>query len=178
MKQNHKVLVISIALSVSITLCQYIYCEQVEKDMFASVVVLPAFKLSLDKANISFGFVKPGETVELYPQTNYNEVKCISNKGNSWYLRLSIVGTIVGPPDANVGIENFKWMVPSAMGDGIVEKGWHSFTEMPAQAYASGPRDSTGEEVRLQFKYKLDLPKNAIGGNYGVNVLYTMTETP
>ncbi len=157
---------------------QYIYSEQAQRDMFASVVVPPTFKLSLDNANISFGHTEPGKHVELYPNTHYNELKCISNKGNPWYLKISIIGNVIGPPDNNVGIDSFKWMVSRTTGDGVTEKGWHEFTELPVRVYTSGPMDSEGGEVTIQFKYRLDMPGNARAGNYNLNVLYTMTDTP
>lgn len=167
-----------LALIITISACQHIYCEQAQRDMFASVVILPTFKLSLDNASIIFGYTEPGKSVELYPYKHYNEVKCISNKGNTWYLRLSVIGNVIGPADTPVKIDDFKWMISRSTGDGVIEKGWHSFTESPAVAYTSGPADAGGEEVILQFKYKLDLPPNAKGGNYSLNVLYAMTDTP
>src|SRR3990167_4692597 len=135
---------------------RYAYPEQAQRDMFASVVILPSFKLSLDNANINFGFTKPGEHVELYPNTHYNEVKCVSNKGNTWYLKLSVIGNVVGPKDSSVGIDDFKWMISRSTGDGVPEKGWYSFTELPTRVYTSGQADSAGGEVTIQFKYRLD----------------------
>lgn len=152
--------------------------EQTQKDMFASVVVLPTFKLSLDNANINFGYTEPGKSVELYPHTHYNEVKCISNKGVTWYLKLSTIGDIVGPPDSGVSLDSFKWMGTRPIGDGVIEKGWHSLSQLPTLVYTSGSMDLAGEEVTIQFKYKLDMPPKAKGGNYSVNVLYTMTDMP
>src|SRR3989338_3214974 len=133
-----KVLLITITLVAILIGEESLFCEQAQKDMFASVVVLPSFKLSLDNANINFGYTEPGKTVELYPQLHYNEVKCISNKGRTWYLKLSVIGDIVGPPEAKVGIDSFKWMVARAIGDGIVEKGWHPFSKDLSIAYTSG----------------------------------------
>jgi len=155
-----------------------IYSEQAQRDMYASVVVMPTFKLSLDNSNINFGFAEPGKTVELNPQTHYNEVKCRSNKGTTWYLKISVIGNVIGPEEANVPLNSFKWMVVSSTGDGVAEEDWHSFTQEPVKVYTSGPKDMVGEEVVLRFKYKLDMPPDARGGNYNVNVLYAMTDTP
>ncbi|MDP2912809.1 MAG: hypothetical protein Q8N91_02245 [Candidatus Omnitrophota bacterium] len=157
---------------------EYVHSEELYREMYASVVVKPTFKLSLDNANINFGYVGPGKSVELYPEKNYNEIKCVSNKGAKWYLRLSVIGDIVAPRGGNVAIDCFKWMITSSTGDGVTERGWHSFTESPAEAYESGPNDMAGEEATIRLKYKLDLPKNSLGGNYGLKVLYTMTEAP
>ena len=154
------------------------YSEEAYSDMYVSVVILPNFKLNLDNTNINFGFIDPGKTVELYPDKNYNEVKCVSNKGAKWYLRVAVVGDIVGPRESSVAVDSFKWMMASSSGDGIIEKDWHPFSKEPVLVYTSGPKDITGEEVTIKFKYKLDLPGNARGGNYGINIIYTMTDVP
>jgi len=146
--------------------------------MYVSVVILPTFKATVDNANISFGFSDPGKSIELYPEKNYNEIKCLSNKGTRWSLNIAVVGDIIGPHGTNVDISSFKWMAASSSGDGIAEKGWHPFSKEPSQVYVSGPKDMTGDEVTIKFKYRLDLPKNALRGNYGVNIIYTMTDTP
>lgn len=179
MKNRLYYIVIGVVCIISlISVYRYAYSEQAQRDMFASVVILPSFKLSLDNANINFGFTKPGEQVELYPNTHYNEVKCVSNKGNAWYLKLSVIGNVIGPQDSSVGIDDFKWMVNRSSGDGVTEKGWNSFADLPTRAYTSGPIDSAGGEVTIQFKYRLDMPPNATAGTYNLNVLYTMTDTP
>lgn len=177
MKRFFSVLIMMMAVMVLLS-GDALYSEEVYRDMYVSVVVLPAFRAVLDNANINFGFSEPGKSVELYPERNYNEIKCVSNKGTKWYLRIAVVGDIIGPQGTNVGIGSFKWLVASSSGDGIIEKGWHPFTKEPAQVYISGPRDMIGDEVTIKFKYKLDLPKNALGGNYGINIIYTMTDTP
>lgn len=177
MKRKFSILLIALFLA-AMWPAHPVSSEEVYRDMYVSVAVLPTFKLSLDNANINFGYVDPGKSVELYPEKNYNEVKCVSNKGTKWYLRLSIIGDIVAPVGGNVTIDCFKWMIASSTGDGVAEKDWHPFTAEPSQAYTSGTNDMIGEEVTIRLKYKLDLPKNSIGGNYGLNVLYTMTENP
>ncbi len=155
-----------------------VYSEQVQRDMYASVVVAPIFRLSLDNANINFGYAQPGKSVELYPEKPYNEVKCMSNKGKAWYVKVSVIGNIIGPRESSVKPDSFKWMVARSKGTGIAEKGWHSFSSLPAQAYACSAEESVGEEVTIRFKYKLDLPPDAQGGIYSLNVLYTMTDIP
>jgi len=151
--------------------------ERVEEDVYATVVVNPIFTLSLDNAHIGFGFLKPGESVELAADTYYNSVTCRSNKGVQWYLKISITGEVSGPqPPIQPG--NFKWKVFKAEGDGIAAEGWQGFSTVPVVAYTSGERDATGEDVVIQLKYRLDLPQSAIAGIYGVNVMYTMTDVP
>lgn len=171
--------IISLAIVITCLISGYnAYSEEAYRDMYVSVVILPNFKLNLDNPNINFGFTDPGKTVELYPDKNYNEVKCISNKGTKWYLRVAVSGDIVGPQGSSVALRSFKWMVASSSGDGIIEKDWHPFSAEPVLVYTSGPKDMAGDEVTIKFKYKLDLPGNARGGNYGINIVYTMTDVP
>lgn len=151
--------------------------EEVERDMFGAVSVNPLFRFTLDNASISFGFAKPGDTIELKPDAYYNMVKCTSNKGRKWYLKLSIMGEISGPVPP-IALGSFKWKVFRTSGDGTAVTDYQPFTAEPVTAYTSGSRDVTGDEVTVQFKYKLDMPTSAIAGIYSLRVLYTMTDTP
>jgi len=175
MKKRHIIPILAILIVLA---GSDIRAEQTQTDMSVSVVILPVFKLSVDNANISFGYVEPGKTVELYPDRNFNEVVCVSNKGNKWYLKLSIMGDIIGPQNSKVGPDCFKWKVDGSTGDGILQEGWNAFKDQPVIAYTSGDMDTKGPDVVVRLKYKLDLPGNAIGGNYSVKILYTMTDIP
>jgi len=152
--------------------------EQATQDMYATVTVNKVFSMVLDNALIDFGYAQPGDTVELKTSTYYNEVKCQANKGTTWYLKIAVMGTITGPDGNNVSPEIFKWQVFDSNGDGDPVKEWTAFSELPKVAYTSGQNDMAGRESVIKFKYKLDLPKDATGGNYRVRVLYTMTDNP
>jgi len=163
-------------------LCCGIFCaprsawsEQVDRDLYATVVVNPVFVLSLDNARVSFGFLKPGESAELEKDNYYNFVKCNSNKGKKWYLKLSVVGDVAGP-EPGIPPGSFKWKIFRATGDGVPQEGWKPFTKEPFLVYTSGAKDATGEDVIVQFQYRLDLPFEAVGGVYSITVLYTMTD--
>ncbi|MFC1577020.1 hypothetical protein ACFL3N_01635 [Candidatus Omnitrophota bacterium] len=149
--------------------------EQDEEDVYATVVVNPIFKLSVENSHISFGFLKPGESVEVAQGTSYNHVTCTSNKGNKWYLKLQVTSDIMGPqPPIKPG--DFKWKVFRTGGDGVAVDGWQPFTEEPSVAYTSGVNDTLGDVVKVYFQYRLDLPQTAIAGIYSANILYTMTD--
>lgn len=149
--------------------------EQVEKDMFATVVVNPVFMFTLDNASIDFGYVSPGNTVELNETTYYNTLKCNSNKGKIWYLKVSVLGDISGPGPF-VQLDSFKWSASKTAGDGAPTEGWQPFASEQKVAYISSGRDNTGEDVIIHFRYKLTLPNKAVGGYYGAKLLYTMTD--
>ncbi len=175
MIRNYYIPIIAVSMLLLAVPCAY--PEQVDQDMYAQVYVNPIFTLSLDNANISFGYSDPGKTIELKPDTYYNLVKCRSNKGKTWYLKVSIMGEIAGPQPP-ISLDSFKWKVFRSTGDGVPQTGWQPFTKEPVLVYTSGPGDNTGAEVIVQFQYKLDMPASATGGYYSVKVLYSMTDIP
>ncbi len=152
--------------------------EQATQDMYATVTVNKVFAMVLDNALIDFGYTEPGNTVELKTSSSYNEVKCQANKGTTWHLKIAVMGQITGPDGKIVSPEIFKWQVFNSTGDGEPVKEWSTFSEAPKVAYTSGQNDMAGLEAVIKFRYKLDLPKDATGGNYRVRVLYTMTDNP
>ncbi|MFA6079747.1 MAG: hypothetical protein WC779_08395 [Candidatus Omnitrophota bacterium] len=152
--------------------------EQATQDMYATVTINKVFSMVLDNALIDFGYAQPGDTIELKTSSYYNEVKCQANKGTTWHLKIAVMGTITGPDGNPVAPEIFKWQVFDSTGDGDPVKDWTPFSATPKVAYTSGQSDMAGREALVRFKYKLDLPKDATGGNYRVRVLYTMTDNP
>ena len=151
--------------------------EQVERDMFAAVIVNSAFNCYLDNPSLNFGYVEAGKPVELNPNAHYNTVKCNSNKGKTWYLKLSIMEDIVGTK-STVPPESVKCRVLKSTGSGIPvpAEGWLALSKEPQAVYTSGPSDNTGADVILYMQYKLELPQGAVSGYYRTKVLYTMTD--
>jgi hypothetical protein len=158
-----------------LTIAGPLEAEQTETDIYAAVVVNPVFNLTLDNADINFGYVEPGKSVELKADTYYNVVTCNSNKGKRWYLKLSILGEIAGPTPS-ISPSSFEWMVFRYEGAGAAAEGWKPFGAEPQVAYQSGGPDDAGGDVTLQFKYRINLPGDALAGYYRVKVLYTMTD--
>jgi len=172
------ILLYIVFLSLLITSASYGY-EERKEDLFASVVVTTTFKLSVDNSAMDFGFIKPGESYELYPTRYYNEAACISNTGRSWYLKMSLENDLRGVK--NNGIipkKNIKWSVDSFDGTGIRQEGWNSFEDIPVLIYTASPDDSKGEPVKIRLRYKLDVPGNVQADSYQTTILYSMTETP
>ena len=176
MKKN---ICIYIVILLFFIIAPYLYAgEEATSDLYASVTVNKIFMISLDEAYIDFGQLEPGQTVELYETRAYNTIKCMSNKGLTWHLKLSVIGDIQVPAGSEVGVEDFKWKIVGWTGDGAASEGWRPFSKEKVLVYTSGPRDMRGHDVDIRFKYKLDLPGRAKGGHYSAKVLYTMTETP
>ena len=150
--------------------------EQDSEDIFASVVVLPAFKIDIDNNYLDFGVVNPGESVTLKQGTYYNTIKCVSNKGTEYYLKLYILGDIIGPRGARIPPASFKWKVYRSRGSGTAVTKWREFSDEPVIVYRSGAGDETGNEREIRFQYRLDLPASAKAGHYSLKVAYMLTE--
>jgi len=175
--KNRKIqlcLFISIILLVLIPLvCR---ADQDSEDVFASVFVLPSFLIDIDNNYLDFGLVKPGESVTLKPATYYNSLRCISNKGTRYYLKIHIPDEIIGPKGSRIPSSSFKWKVYGLNGSGTAITEWQEFSDKPVLVYTSGTEDETGEEIIIRFQYKLDLPGSARGGHYSLKVAYLLTE--
>ncbi len=165
---------ISIILSVLIPLI--CYANQDSEDVFASVFVLPNFSIDIDNNYLDFGLVNPGESVTLKPGTYYNSLRCVSNKGTRYYLKIHILGEIIGPKGNKIPPSSFKWKVYGLSGSGTVITEWQEFSDKPVLVYTSGAEDEMGSEVIIRFQYKLDLPASARGGRYSLKVAYLLTE--
>lgn len=150
--------------------------EQDSEDVFASVVVLPVFEVTLDNNYLDFGRVGPGESVTLKPGTYYNTLKSVSNKGIKYYLKIYILGDIIGPGGNKLPPASFKWKVYDVKGSGEAVTGWQEFSAKPVIVYTSAPEDEAGSETEIQFQYRLDLPAQARGGHYSLKVAYMLTE--
>ncbi len=169
---------LSIFIAIILLLLVPLVCraEQDTEDVFASVVVLPTFKIEVDNNYLDFGLVNPGESVTLKQGTYYNEIGCISNKGLKYYMKLHILGDIIGSKESKISPSSFKWRVYDASGSGTAVTEWQEFSNEPVVVYTSGAEDEIGSACRIRLQYKLDLPSSARGGHYSLKVAYLITE--
>jgi len=152
------------------------FADEDTENIYASVTVLPRFTLSLDNNYLDFGNIQSGETVVLNPASYYNTIKCVSNKGKKWYLKISLQGDIKGPAGTTVDPSFCKWRIHSETGDGSPVEGWSSFNKEPVFVYTARGEDIQGKGVTIRFQYSLELPPCAKAGHYSIRVLYTLTE--
>ena len=152
------------------------HADQDTEDVFASVVVLPTFKIEIDNNYLDFGLVNPGESVTLKQGTYYNTIRCVSNKGIKYYVKLHILGDIIGPKGNKIPPASFKWKVYYSSGSGTPVTKWQEFSDEPVIVYTSGAEDEIGSESKIRFQYKLDLPSSVRGGHYSLKVAYLLTE--
>lgn len=150
--------------------------EEKYEDVTASVIVSSTFEVSADVVPIDFGLIDPGETVELYPDRYFNEVRCVSNNGRVWYLKAHCEDLQGAKSD--ISSTNLKFRVYWTNGDGYYSSDWTSFGDIPVLVYTSGGFDNMGREIKIQFAYKLEPPPGVPAGSYTAIVAYTMTELP
>jgi hypothetical protein len=159
-----------------IAACPSSYAEERTEDITASVSVSSTFEISADTIPIDFGVMQSGVPVELYPDRYFNEVRCISNNGRTWYLKV-FCQDLQGAHE-DIESSNLKFRVYWTDGTGSYSSDWMSFGDFPVLVYTSGGIDSTGREVKIQFVYRLEPPGRATAGHYTALVTYTFTESP
>ena len=169
-------LLLSMLMLASVLLPVLSHAEQQTEDVFASVIVNPSFKIVVDKDYLDFGLVRPGESVALERETYYNTLRFVSNKGRRYYIKIHLLGGIVGPQGANIPISSVKWKVYQASGTGALVKQWQQFSNNPAIVYTSSSEDEIGNENSIRFQYRIDLPAKAPGGHYSLKVAYLLSE--
>ena len=175
---RHSIIRVLAALAVVFTALTPYVCnaDEAMEDIFASVAVLSVFDINIDNNYLNFGVVEPGDSVTLKEGTYYNTIRCVANKGNKYYVKIHILNEITGPKGNTIPPENFKWRIYHTEGRGIATSDWQEFSDEPQIVYTSDEEDEVGKELVLRFQYRLDLPGSAIGGHYGLNVAYLLTE--
>ncbi len=154
--------------------------EQKVDDLSAAVEVASVFSLSLDNPNLAFGLVSPGETKILGEGSFFNELKCRSNSGRPWYLKVQLVSLrlLEKPFVLPLSYSKFKVVESSGSGEPQAKLGFQEFSEQAALIYVSQGEDNRGKEVILKFQYSLSSPMDAPAGNYIGQVTFTMAENP
>jgi hypothetical protein len=150
------------------------------EDLSASVEVTAVFSLSLDNPNLAFGLIGPGKTEVLGQGRFFNEIRCRSNSGRTWYLKVNLISLRLLEKEYFLSPSNLKWKVVESTGSaeplGRLE--FKEFSEQPVLIYASDGDDNRGKEVILRFQYSLSSPADAPAGNYVGQIIFTMSESP
>jgi len=137
------------------------------------------FEIETDNINLEFGVLNIGDWSELNERGSYhNEIKCRSDNGNTWYLKVHLIDDFRSGTDV-MSCSNLKWKVISVEGgDGIISNqgSYTDFSLMPQAVYTSGPADNNGTEVKIRLSYAISIPRSQAAGNYRTTVRYTFTE--
>jgi len=154
--------------------------EQRLQDLTASVEVAPTFSLSLDNPNLAFGLIGPGQSKTLGEGYYFNEVRCRSNSGRNWFLKVQLISLKMMEKEYHLTAPNLKWKVVSSTGtaEPVGKMQFEEFQNEPVLLYASQGDDNRGKEVALKFQYNLSSPADAPAGTYVGQIIFTMAETP
>ena len=155
--------------------------EQKIEDLSASVEVAPVFSISLDNPHLVFGLVGPGKTKILGEENFFNELKCRSNSGQTWYLKVQLVNLrLLEKREYSLPASNLKWRIvtSSACAEPKGRLEFQEFSEQPNLIYMSKDEDNRGKEVVLRFQYSMTSTYDIPPGNYVGQIIFTMAETP
>jgi len=148
------------------------------------MLALPALgyaslELTTDHRSLFFGAMRLGEEKELADFGGYhNEITCRSTNGAIWYLKVNLLQPLSSGADT-IPAENLSWQLTWTNGNGTKPGGaytYKSFSLMPDLVYISGPGESAGNGITLQFKYSLKIPEIQHSGVYNATIRFTLTE--
>ncbi len=169
-----KIVVLSL---ISFFMAGFTYAVNVDTAIVnARVEVASVFEISLDRPDIDFGEMRPGETKTDIPATGI-KVKAKTNTGNRWYLLMNAISELRFG-DKYIDNKYFSWYGWSE-GQGK----WYATGETPMSLVPFTVYESTTDEgINLPngttnvFKFKLDLPRDQVAGKYETIVRFTLTE--
>ncbi|MFA5880015.1 MAG: hypothetical protein WC860_07565 [Candidatus Margulisiibacteriota bacterium] len=164
-------------LIIMVVLAKLGYAGQIDTAIaLAKVQVATVFAISLDRTDIDFGEMRPGEVKYDIPATGI-KVTTKTNTGNKWYLLINTL-TELRAGDRYIDNKYFGWYGWTEGQGKWFGTGDNSITLNPFTVYES----SVDEGLNLPngtnniFKFKLDLPKDQPAGRYEASVRFTLTE--
>ena len=141
-----------------------------------TVKVNPIFSISIDRDDIDFGVMKPGQNKYDIPATGI-KVNVQSNSGNPWFLRINDTDDL-SSGSAFISNYNFFWYGWAEGSGSWYGTGKDRMTTTPVVAYASTNAEGLNmpNGTNCYFKFKLKVPHKQVGGRYETTVQFTITE--
>ena len=137
-----------------------------------------ALQLSTDHRSLFFGVMQLGEEKTLANAGTYqNEVTVSSDGGQLWYLKISLIQPLTSGAN-EIPLDALAWQVTNAGGSGTLTQGSEPrpFQLTPDLVYISGPNETAGAPVTLQFRYRLTVPQAQASGVYSTTIRFTLSE--
>ena len=152
------------------------YAEQAVAEAKVKVEVKSIFKMSLDRADINFRDMLPGQTRENIPETGI-KVTSYSNTGRQWFIKLNTVSDL-RDGERTIDSKYFQWYGWTEGKGKWTGTGGDVFKQTPALAYISDSSEYVNlpNGVDNYFKFRLTVPQNQVAGFYETIVQFTMTE--
>lgn len=143
--------------------------------IFAYGYSFAAFSIETDLREINFGQMSPGEIKGDIPSQGVT-VRCISDQGNAWYLRIRLDGqlTHIDSPSSVIPNSNFWWYGSSTTGTGTLTTAQQNFLSEEIVYQAPVGEGSTGVDINIKFI--LELPHIIQSGSYGSTIVLTLIE--
>ena len=150
--------------------------QAVDLSVTARVTVEQVFTLSVDRDDINFYDMKPGETRTDIPAAGIR-VTTKSNTGHAWFLKLRETEPLTNGKSV-IPDENFGWYGWTEGSGTWMGTGKEHMLMTPQVAYVSTSAEGLNADpgVANVFKFKLDVPKNQEAGNYQTTVQFILTE--
>ena len=148
----------------------------VDLSVTARVTVEEVFSLSVDRDDVDFSNMKPGDSRVDIPASGI-KVTTKSNSGQPWYLKLRVTEPLSNGRSF-IPEENFKWYGWTEGSGTWFGTGKEFLLTTPHIAYASTAAEGLNADpgVANVFKFKLDVPKNQEAGYYETQVQFILTE--
>ena len=142
----------------------------------AKVQVESVFEIGLNRTDIDFETMKPGETKYDIPASGI-QVTSKSNTGNKWYLFINSLSELKDG-DKYIDNDNFIWYGWTEGKGTWFGTGDNSMKLTPIMVYESSADEGVNypQGTNNFFKFKLTIPKNQIPGNYSSIIRFTITE--
>jgi len=147
-----------------------------EKTANISVTVGTKFSLTVDRGNIDFDKMAPGDTKDNTPAEGI-VISSFTNSGNPWYLKISNDNPLSSGPYI-IPNTDFIWYGWSDGSGRWYGNGTDPFSLTPMLMYSSGAGEGNTmpNGVNNHLKFKLTIPKGQPGGKYLTTVRLTLTE--
>jgi len=161
----------------SLFISKFAFAAQVDTAIaIAKVQVATVFEISIDRTDIDFGDMRPGEAKYDIPATGI-KINSKTNTGNKWYLLVNDL-TELRSGDRFIDNKYFSWYGWTEGQGKWFGTGENQVSLVPFTVYES----TVDEGINLPdgtnnfIKFKLDLPKDQPAGRYETTVRFTLTE--
>jgi len=133
------------------------------------------FSIDTDLARVDFGLMSSGDVKDNVPWQGVT-VKCTSDQGNPWDLRIRMDSpfTHENNPSSIIANDRFWWYGANTTGLGTLITSQSDFSVERIVYQAPMGEGTAGINVGIRFK--LAVPPNAQSGRYAATIILTMIE--
>jgi len=172
-----KIKYVSLGIVLALFVNQSLFAaNQTSASAVAKVHVESIFSIELNRTDIDFESISPGESKYDVPATGI-KVTTKTNTGRSWSLAINALSNFKSN-DHTIDNQNFQWYGwTEGKGTWKGEKE-NTMTLTPVTVYESSDIEALNypEGTHNFFKFKLSIPSNQKPGDYQTIIRFTITE--